>query len=146
MSALESLTVRTTFSHGATYSSNERKVRRFDKESILDLSLKPILKYTFIPSPHATAEPSDNTSPGASAKPDEDESGERTVDPAQERIQQLEKELAELKVAKSELEDRYQCERGMRRGAEMKISWLEGDLKESQDLVAQLEKRSIETI
>ena len=68
------------------------------------------------------------------------------VDPAQKRIQELEKELAELKVMKQETEHKYQSERGMRRGAESKILWLERDLQNSQDLVTQLEKRSMKDL
>lgn len=58
----------------------------------------------------------------------------------------MEKELAELKVAKGELEHKYQSEKGMRRGAERNISWLQEDLKESRDLVTQLEKRSTKIV
>ena len=141
-----SSTVRTITSLGVTYYSDEPKVRRFDKESTLDPDLKPILKHTYIPSPRTIAEPFKNALPGPSTKADAGESGEHTADPVQQRIEELEKELAELKVAKGELEHKYQSEKGMRRGAETKISWLQMDLKESRDLVTQLEKQSTKSV
>lgn len=96
------------------------------KESTLDPSLKPILKYRYISSPRAIAEPFDNASPtlnifrlmygkqqfedrsltlvdfGSSSEADGGKHGDETVDPARRRIQDLEKQLRELKAAKSE--------------------------------------------
>ncbi len=128
------------------YLSNEHEVRTFDNKSTLDPTLKLILRYNYKHSPHDTAEPIASASPESSAEADGGKSEEKMVDPAQKKIQELEKELAELKVAKSETEHKYQSERGMRRGAESKILWLESDLQNSQDLVARLEKRSIKDL
>ena len=113
------------------YLSNEHEVRTFDNKSTLDPTLKPILRYKYKIFPHDTTEPIASASPESSAEADGGKSEEKMVDPAQKIIQELEEELAELKVAKSEIEHKYQSERGMRRGAESKILWLERDLQNS---------------
>lgn len=104
------------------YLSDERKVRRFDNESTLDPALKPILKYTYKTSACATSELSASTSPASSTKADPGESEEKTVDAAQKKIQALEKEFAQLKAIKDEVEHKYLSEKGMRTGAERKLS------------------------
>lgn len=53
----------------------------------------------------------------------------------------LEKELAELRIAKDDLEHRLQNEMSRTTIAEMRAESLEGNLQESRDRVAQLEKR-----
>ena len=133
--------VRPTTLTCVTYFSDERKVRTFDKDSTLDAGLKTILKHTYILPPHATTELHENAAPESSTKARGGESEESMVDPGQRRTRDLEKQLSELKVAESELEYKYQSEKGMRMGAEERISRLLVDLKESQDLVAQLEKQ-----
>ena len=64
------------------------------------------------------------------------------VDVEENRIQALEKELAELKLEKVEAEHKYQSEKGRREAAEIKNELLQADVQELQELVAQLEKRS----
>ena len=60
----------------------------------------------------------------------------------EKRIQELEKELAELKVEKDKVEHKLQSEKGMRSFEQFRNESLQHDLQESRDLVAQLEKRS----
>ena len=121
--------------------SNERKVREFDDESILDPTLKPILTYNYKPTPSATAGPSATASPRSSTEADGGEGGENMVETAEKRIQALEKELAELKIAKGKFEHRLQSQIGRMNFAETMVESLKGKLQESRDRVAQLEKR-----
>ena len=64
------------------------------------------------------------------------------VDKVETRIQALEKELAELKVAKDEVEHKLQSEKGRREAAEIENESLQADVQGLRELVAQLEKRS----
>ena len=72
------------------------------------------------------------------------------VDMTEKRVQTLEKELAELKIAnaalkteKDELEHRFRSQNGMRLFEEVtKSASLQCELQEARDLVARLEQRS----
>ena len=106
--------------------------------------LKPILKHTCKLPPRATAGPSASASIRSLAGGESGEEGEDVVDKGETRIQALEKELAELKVAMDEVEHKLQSEKGMRKFEQSRNESLQRDLQESRDLVAQLEKRSTE--
>ena len=66
------------------------------------------------------------------------------VDKGEKKIQALEKEIAELKVEKDEVEHKLRSEKGMRIFEQSRNESLQRDLQESRNLVAQLEKRSAE--
>lgn len=135
-------TVRATVSFAIEIMSDNREVRTFDKDSALDPTIMSILKHNRETPSRAAADLLAIASSGSSTKADGGESGKRTVDPAQKKIQALEEELAGIKVTKNEVERKYQCERGMRRGAEGKVVWLQEELQKLQDLVAQLRELS----
>ena len=67
--------------------------------------------------------------------------GEDVVDMGERRIQALERELAELKIEKDEVEHKFQSEKGRREAAELENESLQADVQELRELVAQLEKR-----
>ena len=60
----------------------------------------------------------------------------------EKRVQALEKEVAELKFEKDEVEHKFQSEKGRREAAEIKSESLQVDVQELQELLAQLKKRS----
>lgn len=140
MSAWESFTVRAPVSLSVDDYSDERTVRTFDKESIIDPNLKPILKHTKKTAPSATVEPSASGLPGSSTVAESAEDGEKQADPMR-KIQLLEKQLAELKLEKDEVEHKLQSERDRTEGAEKEKGRLQEDLRRSQDVIDQLEKR-----
>ena len=121
--------------------ANMRTVREFDDESVLDPTLKPIFNRNHEPSQQATADTSATASPRSSSGAESVEGPEDPIDQAEKRIEALEKELAELRIAKDDVEHRLQSEISRTTIAEMRVESLEGNLQESRDRVAQLEKR-----
>ena len=142
--------------------TKERKAQIFDDESILDPTLKTISKHPYKPSSGATAGSSASAPLRSSIEIKGSQGWEDPVDLTEMKVQALEKELAKLKLAKDEverqlgiergtrqaaeiaadeIEHELRSERGRRRVAEKNLETLQNDLQESQDLVAQLEKR-----
>ena len=132
-----------------TYLTNEHKAQIFDDESILDPTVTTILRHPYKHPTGTTAGLSASVPPPSSIKVDGGDGGECTADMAgknaqalEKEVQALEKELAKLKLAKDEVEHELRSERGRRTAAEKNLESLQNDLQESQDLVAQLQKRS----
>ena len=122
--------------------SNEHTVREFDDDSILDPILKPILKSTYEPPSRSIGGSSASTSSRSSAGADSGKAEDDMVDQREKRIPALEKELAELKLERDEVEHKLQSERGRREAAEKGHQSLQADVQELLDLVARLGKRS----
>ena len=118
--------------------TDEYTVREFDNESILDPALKPVLVHAHATSSNAITDPCASASPPLPTDPDSGEGGENMTEPTEKRVEVLEKELAELKIERDEMEHKFRSERGLRTAAEIKLESLQRDLQELQSRFAQL--------